>query len=147
MFKVKKVLTVEDLSVQGTLPTRPWEIAWTDTPTLADELSFSQNMELGILNITYRNSNSPLRTNTRLVIYSLFIQWETSEIIYDNTKAVDIKVSDACDMYRLVSPNYNGQFEFSLAKNGSINYFNVDYNYKPHTPYIHINPDFAGLYG
>lgn len=58
-----------------------------------------------------------------------------------------IKLSNCCDTYRLVSPNYQGQFEFSLAKNGDITYFNVDCNYKPFSPYIHVNPDFNNLYG
>ena len=38
-------------------------------------------------------------------------------------------------------------FEFSIAKNKGITKFNVDYTYKPYQPYIHINPDFKGLYG
>lgn len=62
--------------------------------------------------------------------------------------ALDMKISNECDLYRLVSPNYSGQFEFSLAKNGgSMTKVNVDCTYKPYTPYIHINPDFGGLYG
>lgn len=61
--------------------------------------------------------------------------------------ANDIKVANECDKYRLCSPNYNGQFEFNLAKNGDVNYFNVDCSYKPFNPYIHVNPQFGGLYG
>lgn len=61
--------------------------------------------------------------------------------------AIEIKVANECDKYRLCSPNYNGQFEFNLAKNGDINYFNVDCSYKPFNPYIHINPEFGKLYG
>ena len=58
------------------------------------------------------------------------------------------KIVNQCDMYRLVSPNYSGQFEFNLAKNdGVINSFNVDYTYLPVSSYIHVNPDFKGLYG
>lgn len=38
-------------------------------------------------------------------------------------------------------------FEFSLAKNKGVTKFNVDYTYKPYQPYIHMNPDFKGLYG
>lgn len=59
----------------------------------------------------------------------------------------DFKLSNECDLYRLVSPNFNGQFEFSAAKNGGVNFFNVDCDYRPYTPYIHINPDFKRLYG
>ena len=64
-----------------------------------------------------------------------------------NLTATDIKVANECDKYRLCSPNYNGQFEFNLAKNGDISYFNVDCSYKPFNPYIHINPEFGKLYG
>lgn len=57
------------------------------------------------------------------------------------------KIENECDFYRLVSPNYNGQFEFSAAKNGGVRYFNVDYTYLPYSSYIHVNPDFDELYG
>lgn len=63
------------------------------------------------------------------------------------TTSTDVKISNECDMYRLCSPNYNGQFEFSLAKNGEIKYFNVDCSYRPFNPYIHVNPNFNKLYG
>lgn len=67
---------------------------------------------------------------------------------YSEDSSINLKVVNECDMYRLVSPNFNGQFEFNLAMNdGSIDYFNVDYTYKPYSPYIHINPNFKGLYG
>lgn len=59
----------------------------------------------------------------------------------------DKKIENECDFYRLVSPNYNGQFEFSAAKNGGVRYFNVDYTYLPFSSYIHVNPDFSELYG
>lgn len=66
---------------------------------------------------------------------------------YLYNEAEDLKVSNECDFIRLSSPNYNGQFEFSVAKNGSVDFFNVDYTYKPFQPYIHINPNFKDLYG
>jgi hypothetical protein len=59
----------------------------------------------------------------------------------------DYKVESQCDMYRLCSPNYNGVFEFNAAKNYGVSYFNVDCTYKPYNPYIHVNPNFDGLYG
>lgn len=58
-----------------------------------------------------------------------------------------IKVDNECNTYRLVSPNYIGEFEFSVAKNGGIERFNVDCTYKPYNPYIHVNPNFKNLYG
>lgn len=61
--------------------------------------------------------------------------------------AVEFKVANECDMYRIVSPNYAGAFEFSATKNGGIIGFEVNCTYKPIQPYIHINPMFSGLYG
>lgn len=58
------------------------------------------------------------------------------------------KIESECNFYRLCSPNYNGVFEFNLAKNGgSVIYFNVDITYKPINPFIRITPQFKGLYG
>ena len=66
---------------------------------------------------------------------------------YSNDNATNIKLNNECNLFRLVSPNYNGQFEFSVAKNGGVNYFNVDVTLRPYNPYIHINPNFKNLYG
>ena len=58
-----------------------------------------------------------------------------------------IKVESQCNFYRLVSPNYQGSFEFNLAKNGSIEYFNIYCTYKPYTPFIKVCPNLKNLYG
>lgn len=65
------------------------------------------------------------------------------------SSSVDKKVMNECEMYRLCSPNFNGAFEFSPAKNGGVQWFNVDCQYKPFSPYIHVNPNFneEGMYG
>ena len=63
------------------------------------------------------------------------------------TSALDVKVMNETQMYRLCSPNYNGQFEFNPMKNNGVTKFNVDCMYQPYNPYIHMNPDFGGLYG
>lgn len=57
------------------------------------------------------------------------------------------KLDNETTIARIVSPNYNGTFEFNKVKNGGINVFNIDCTYKPYTPHIHVQPDFAGLYG
>ena len=61
--------------------------------------------------------------------------------------ALNKKLANEVDMYRLCSPNYNGMFEFSVAKNNGVDYFNVDVTLKPYNPYIHINPNFKSIYG
>lgn len=64
------------------------------------------------------------------------------EINIDNKK-----ITNETETYRLCSPNFNGNFEFNPAKNNGVKYFNVDCEYKPFSPYIHLNPNFNGLYG
>lgn len=59
----------------------------------------------------------------------------------------NVKVSNECDVYRLVAPNYSSSFEFSPAKNGGVDFFHVNCTYKPFTPYINIHPNFGHLYG
>lgn len=63
------------------------------------------------------------------------------------TAAENLKLVDGATKYRLVSPNYNGQFEFSVAKNNGVGSFNVDCTYKPFNPYVHVNPAFSNMYG
>ena len=67
--------------------------------------------------------------------------------IYRNIATINPKIENLVDKWRLCSPNFNGQFEFSAAMNGGVDYFNVDCTYKPFNPYIHVNPNFKKLYG
>lgn len=57
------------------------------------------------------------------------------------------KINSECDMWRLTAPNYSASFDFSVEKNGGVERFNVDCEYKPFTPYIHVNPNFKNFYG
>lgn len=57
------------------------------------------------------------------------------------------KIENECDKWRINSPNYQGIFEFSAAKNNGIEFFQVDYTYRPYNPYIHIAPNWGGIYG
>lgn len=67
-----------------------------------------------------------------------------SSLGYD---ATDIKVKGQTDIMRLASPNYSNFFDLNVQMNKGVNFFNVDCTYKPYQPYIHLNPDFDGLYG
>lgn len=64
-----------------------------------------------------------------------------------NNSSINKKLSNELDLYRICSPNYNGIFEYSNAKNNGTTKFNVDITLRPYNPYIHVNPDFKGLYG
>lgn len=101
------------------------------------------------INSTDTKRYTPIKKGEEIV-YWMF--WSTASSGTFNIQlplaATNKKIENQCDMYRLVSPNYSGQFEFNLAKNdGVVNSFNVDYTYLPVSSYIHVNPDFKGLYG
>lgn len=59
----------------------------------------------------------------------------------------DFKVENECNMFRLVSPNWQGQFEFSATRNGGASSVEVLFKYKPFTPFIQVRPQFSQLYG
>lgn len=70
------------------------------------------------------------------------------QLTLEDTNPLTLKTSNDCDLFRITSPNYAGSFEFSLAKSGGrIDKFNADCTYKPYSPYIHVTPYLAGLYG
>lgn len=58
------------------------------------------------------------------------------------------KESSNLELFRLVSPNFQGAFDFNLGKNGNIcGGFRAQCTYKPFTPFIRISPIFTDLYG
>ncbi len=64
------------------------------------------------------------------------------------TATDSMKIEANCNQYRLCGPNYQGSFDFNLAKNdGSVDYFTAYCTYKPYNPYIRVAPNFKGLYG
>ena len=70
-----------------------------------------------------------------------------SKVVEMSISGGNKKLENECDIYRLVSPNYNSQFEFNLARNGDIGFFTINYTYLPYQPFIRIAPNFGGLYG
>lgn len=87
----------------------------------------------------------PQKSEFSFVIEEVPTDFAVTEPIAIEVK--DPKIESQCDTYRLVSPNYNGQFEFNAAKNGGVSYYEVDCTYKPYSPYIHVTPNFGKLYG
>lgn len=64
-----------------------------------------------------------------------------------NNVALNYKLSNELDMYRLTSGNFNGMFEYSVAKSDGVSQFKIECTYKPFNPYIHVTPVLKGLYG
>lgn len=97
-------------------------------------ITFGEGAELEVRGIIFNVAKSTFDFN---IPYNISI----------GTTALERKVNNECDKWRLTSPNYSNYFDFSVEKNNGVQYFNVDISYKPFTPYIHINPNFDGLYG
>lgn len=86
----------------------------------------------------------------------LYIEWANFSFSIDKTinipsltpnQDINYKIANECYVWRLCSPNYNGVFEFNVAKNRGVEEFNIDITLKPYNPYLHVNPTFNGLYG
>lgn len=69
------------------------------------------------------------------------------EIFTNKTNPIDVKIKNETELCRICSPNYNGVYEFSIAKNNGVDYFLVAFTYKPYNPFILVSPSFSGLYG
>lgn len=70
-----------------------------------------------------------------------------SECIEETVSAINKKVKSETKLCRFVSPNFASTFDINVQKNKGITLLNVDYFYKPYSPYIHVAPYFSGLYG
>lgn len=110
------------------------------TATIASK-SITKTSTSVTVNLTFASAY----TGKAIVITRVTGSWDQEA--YDNSLIEDIKASNECDTYRLCSPNYNGVFEFSVAKNGNnVNGFHADCTYRPYNPYIYVHPNFSGLY-
>lgn len=72
---------------------------------------------------------------------------ELKNLLTPPQDAVERKIRDATELWRLCSPNFSGAFDFSAVKNGGVSSFTVDITYRPFSPYIRVAPTFGGLYG
>lgn len=83
------------------------------------------------------------------ILYMKVSNVSFSEYINVRNAVVDEpKIESQCSFWRLCSPNYNGVFEFNVAKNGGQPYFVfIDCTFKPYNPFIRITPKFNFLYG
>ena len=143
-FKMYDVTRVKSISVRY--------IGQIYYDSVTNPTVIAQDRAKGTVTVAYKSNDRNSRIWGQIITPEHFSTsgcfWEKQD--YANPIEVDTKISNECDVYRLVSPNFNGQFEFSLAKNKtSVTSFNVDYTYKPYAPYIHVNPVFNpdGLYG
>lgn len=79
----------------------------------------------------------------------LYPETDSATFSIKKTYVVDTnkKYDSNAKMLRLCSPNYQGSFDFNVAKNNGVSSFVVNFTYKPFSPFIRIAPDFKSLYG
>lgn len=68
-------------------------------------------------------------------------------LVENREYVISKKLRSETNLIRFVSPNFASQFEINAQKNKGITNINVDYFYKPYSPYIHVAPYFNGFYG
>lgn len=112
-----------------------WDKSWKD------ELKYDGTGNL----IHIKNSlNENISFAFRLDAASFKVSLSSPNVTIDSDKHRSV----TCDRYRLVSPNGQGDFEFSPVKNGGLAAgFEADVTLKPYNPYINIHPVFGKLYG
>lgn len=119
-------------------------------------MEYCANGELNVSNLTNGLHYSPITSpGEQLPVgYGIWCNQSTFSVnivgfdpISVPLDAVEFKIQNECDMYRLCAPNYSSAFEFSATKNNGIAGFEANCTYKPLQPYIHVNPIFGGLYG
>lgn len=132
------------------------QIAIKTVSTIMSKLNVSTSSDLYDIQLlpfspTLSTTTTDIKNASEQVIGKIYWATESSfskTILLDNPIGVeDKKIDRICNKYRLVSPNYNGQFEFTAAANNGISGFKVDATYLPISPYIRIAPLFGGLYG
>ena len=104
-----------------------------------------QDLDEGDLSMTF--------TCTYTVVHCGIIFWcseNSFNVSIDQNLSLEhsMKIDSNLCSYRLCSPNYQGSFEFNVAKNGGkVEGFKADCTYKPYNPYIRVYPNFDWLYG
>ena len=124
------------------LPYGPFGDVWNDADIDIYQLSESQYQIQ-----KYNTAKKNILFYVSLANFEITMNKTLTMPTHSNNEDINYKVVNECDTWRLCSPNFNGAFEFNLAKNRGVTSFSIDISLKPYNPYIHINPVFGGLYG
>lgn len=107
------------------------------------------NGEISIINNDLGVKATSIKDGEDNVVGYAFYCYESSatfDIAY-TISSDNPKIDHITKLYRLSSPNYDGEYEFDPYMNGGVEYFNVDFTYLPYQPWIKINPNYKYLYG
>lgn len=152
----RKTIEAINISLSGGSGTAElYDIQYVPYCPCSDVYLFENTIDLnalayteGVENFTFIQGSS--EESATFVLYATsasFSKKITESKITVPATVKEFKIANECDMYRLCSPNYNGQFEFSATKNGGITGWNISFTYKPFSPYIKVAPIFGRLYG
>lgn len=128
------------------LPYCPLPTSWVGTIDPGIPGIYPQGKQHQAWNLILDENNSPV--NIVFFLSSTEFSFNIPiEDPCDYSSIEEIKAINQCDTWRLYSGDYSSSFEFNVARNGGLAYFEVDCKYKPYQPYIHVAPNFGGLYG
>lgn len=108
------------------------------------------NYILDVTTLTKDSDYIDVKNSSNQVVNIVFWLQDTTEQELDLQYRIeldDIKEDIDLKEYRISSPNFSSQFEFSAGKNNGVNKFKFSYDYKPYNSYIRVWPEFNGLYG
>lgn len=97
--------------------------------------------------VQYIKDSSDNKLSAMFWCYNSSFNFDIPYSIPVKSSALEKKIETETSFHRLCSPNYNGIFEFDAQKNNGVSVIHVSCTYKPFNPYIHLRPDFGGLYG
>lgn len=133
-------------SIQRALTTKMYDIQILPFCPVRNAIN---NPKFGELGVNY----SEIKINDVVVDYLYYVEKSQFKatipfnISLDLTDIVEMKVANETEFVRLVSPNYNGSYQFTPAKNKGVSFINIACTYKPFNPFIYLSPNFQGLYG
>lgn len=123
----------------------------------SDIVKYINGVESDVLNTIFWCTDSQFSFNKYLANYFLlqsdgsYKKDAITDLINEKVKMptdiTEAKVRGQTDMLRLAAPNYSNFFDINIVQNRGIEYINVDCTYRPYQPYMHLNPNFKGLYG
>lgn len=149
--KLATAITTDLVSGEGA--TQLYDIQYVPYCPLDDEYLYQNGIDtINLTNNDKVKDYTFISTGNEWTVVLFASTNNFNKIIEDKTISVptdpiNFKIANETEFYRLCSPNYNGQFEFSATKNGGVSAWNITFSYKPFTPYIKIAPKFGRLYG
>lgn len=104
---------------------------------------------IGTADVDYTDIKDNSQNVVAALIWSITstFSFENSYTINCSSDDLEFKVDHETRFIRLVSPNYNGQYEMTPEENDGINGLIINCTYKPYNPFIQVIPNFKRMYG